>query len=40
MYAIRSYYASANQTIDISNLTNGTYFVRVKAEVFKFSVVK
>ncbi len=32
--------ASANQTIDISNLTNGTYFVRVKAEVFKFSVVK
>ena len=32
--------ASANQTIDISNLANGTYFVRVNAEVFKFNVVK
>ncbi len=32
--------ASSNQTINISNLANGTYFVRVNAEVFKFNVVK
>jgi hypothetical protein len=32
--------ASANQTIDISTLANGTYFVRVNAEVFKINVVK
>ncbi|MDY0143693.1 MAG: choice-of-anchor J domain-containing protein [Bacteroidales bacterium] len=32
--------ASSNQTIDISNLANGTYFVRVNAEVFKINVVK
>jgi len=32
--------ASANQTIDISNLADGTYFVRVNSEVFKINVVK
>ncbi len=32
--------ASANQTIDISNLANGTYFVRVNGDVFKINVVK
>jgi len=32
--------ASANQTIDMSNLANGTYFVRVNAEVFKINLVK
>jgi hypothetical protein len=32
--------ASANQTIDISELANGTYFVRVNSEVFKINVVK
>jgi hypothetical protein len=32
--------ASANQSINISNLANGTYFVRVNGEVFKFNVVK
>lgn len=32
--------ASANQTIDISNLSDGTYFVRVNSEVFKINVVK
>lgn len=32
--------ASSNQSINISNLANGTYFVRVNGEVFKFNVVK
>ena len=32
--------AAANQTIDISNLANGTYFVKVNAEVVKINVVK
>ena len=32
--------ASANQTIDISNLASGSYFVRVNSEVFKVNVVK
>ncbi|NCC87555.1 MAG: T9SS type A sorting domain-containing protein [Clostridia bacterium] len=32
--------ASANQTIDISNLASGAYFVRVNSEVFKVNVVK
>ncbi|MDY0143692.1 MAG: choice-of-anchor J domain-containing protein [Bacteroidales bacterium] len=32
--------ASSNQTIDISNLSNGTYFVRVNSEVFKINIVK
>ncbi len=32
--------ASENQTIDLSNLANGTYFVKVNAEVVKLNVVK
>ncbi len=32
--------ASANQQIDINNLTNGTYFVKVNGEVFKLNVIK
>jgi len=32
--------ASSNQTIDISNLANGTYFVKVDGNVFKINVVK
>jgi hypothetical protein len=32
--------ASANQTIDITNLASGSYFVRVNSEVFKVNVVK
>lgn len=32
--------ASSNQTIDISNLANGTYFVRVDGKVFKLNVVR
>ncbi len=32
--------ASANQTIDVSNFANGTYFVKVNAEVVKLNVVK
>ncbi len=32
--------ATANQTIDISNFANGTYFVKVNAEVVKLNVVK
>ncbi len=32
--------ASANQSIDVSSLANGTYFVKVNGEVFKFNVVK
>ncbi|MDD4149004.1 MAG: Ig-like domain-containing protein [Bacteroidales bacterium] len=32
--------ATSNQTIDISNLSNGTYFVKVNSEVFKIIVVK
>ncbi|HNQ69096.1 MAG TPA: T9SS type A sorting domain-containing protein [Bacteroidales bacterium] len=32
--------ASSNQTIDISNLSNGTYFVKVDGKVFKLNVVK
>lgn len=32
--------ASANQTIDMSDLSNGTYFVRVDQEVFKINVAK
>ena len=32
--------ATSNQTIDISELSNGTYFVRVNSEVFKINVVK
>lgn len=31
---------SENQTIDISNLAEGTYFVRVNSEIFKISVIK
>ncbi len=31
---------SSNQTIDISSLANGTYFVKVGAKTFKFNVVK
>ena len=30
--------ASANQTIDMSNLSNGTYFVKVNQEVFKINI--
>lgn len=32
--------ANANQTINASNFANGTYFVRVNAEVIKINVVK
>ena len=32
--------ADANQTIDASNFANGTYFVKVNAEVIKINVVK
>jgi hypothetical protein len=32
--------ASANQTIDINELANGTYFVKVNSEVFKINIVK
>lgn len=32
--------ASANQNIDISKLSNGTYFVKINGEVFKINVVK
>lgn len=32
--------ASANQSIDISNLANGTYFVKVNDSVVKFNVIK
>ncbi len=32
--------ASANQTIDMSDLSNGTYFVRVDQEVFKINLAK
>ncbi len=32
--------ASANQTIDMSNLSNGTYFVKVDQEVFKINLSK
>ena len=32
--------ATSNQTIDISNLSNGTYFVRVNSEVVKINVIK
>ncbi|MDD2635182.1 MAG: T9SS type A sorting domain-containing protein [Bacteroidales bacterium] len=32
--------ASSNQTIDISNLSNGTYFVKVNSEVFKINLIK
>lgn len=32
--------ASSNQTIDISNLSNGTYFVKVDGKVLKLNVVK
>ena len=32
--------AAANQTIDVSNFANGTYFVKVDAEVVKLNVVK
>jgi len=32
--------ATSNQTIDISNLANGTYFVRVNGDVFKINVIK
>lgn len=32
--------ASANQTIDMSDLSNGTYFVRVNQEVFKINLAK
>ncbi|MDD2635184.1 MAG: T9SS type A sorting domain-containing protein [Bacteroidales bacterium] len=32
--------ASSNQAIDISNLSNGTYFVKVNSEVFKINLVK
>ena len=32
--------AAANQTIDVANFANGTYFVKVDAEVIKLNVVK
>ena len=32
--------AAANQTIDVTNFANGTYFVKVDAEVVKLNVVK
>ncbi len=32
--------ASASQTIDISELTEGTYFVKVKTEVIKINIIK
>ncbi|MCF0206742.1 MAG: T9SS type A sorting domain-containing protein [Bacteroidales bacterium] len=32
--------ASANQTIDLSNFANGTYFVKANGQVVKFNVVK
>ena len=32
--------AAENQTIDVSNFANGTYFVKVDAEVVKLNVVK
>ena len=32
--------AAANQTIDASNFANGTYFVKVNAEVVKINVIK
>ena len=32
--------AAANQTIDVSSFANGTYFVKVDAEVVKLNVVK
>ncbi|HOE39485.1 MAG TPA: T9SS type A sorting domain-containing protein [Bacteroidales bacterium] len=32
--------ASSNQTIDISKLANGTYFVKVDNKVFKLNVIK
>ncbi|MDD2635183.1 MAG: Ig-like domain-containing protein [Bacteroidales bacterium] len=32
--------ASSNQAIDISNLSNGTYFVKVNSEVFKINLIK
>jgi hypothetical protein len=32
--------AAANQTIDVANFANGTYFVKVDAEVVKLNVVK
>jgi hypothetical protein len=32
--------ASLNQTIDISKLASGTYFVKIDNKVFKFNVVK
>ena len=32
--------AAANQTIDVSNFANGTYFVKVDGEVIKLNVVK
>ncbi len=32
--------ADANQTIDVTNFANGTYFVKVNAEVVKLNVVK
>ena len=32
--------AAANQTIDVSNFANGTYFVKVDGEVVKLNVVK
>ncbi len=32
--------AALNQTIDISKLSNGTYFVKVGSDVFKLNVVK
>ena len=32
--------AAANQTIDVTNFANGTYFVKVDGEVVKLNVVK
>jgi len=32
--------AAADQTIDVTNLANGTYFVKVDGEVVKLNVVK
>ncbi len=32
--------ASANQIIDVSNFANGTYFVKVNAEVLKLNIIK